>query len=856
MKKPILTICIQALILCMLLLISINVSLAYANNTAGSISIVGNGSSATKMYIDGPANYTFASAEPGYNTVVNFSVKISGHQHGLYNISTVSGNLSGNYNESNRLLFEIFKQDKGIVPKGRVYGEPFFINVSKGERENPYTMNATNATEPGQTITLVWAVTAVGPAGYNWSFFLRSSNGTTYLNQSATLLHDIVLTLAPPTPDTNNPAYQNFTLNDTNAKLNFSIKWSAYLTDDVSAGNYICGYNNGTLWANQSSQSWVNGTTVNCASRINSSAGTNISVQIYFTDATGNGNKTNELSFIVSVDADPYALNFALNDTNAKFNDSIKWSAQLFDDVAGGGYSCGYNNGSAWWNFTGGSWTNTSTVNCIQRVNSTRGTNFSVQIYFSDTNGFKNKTNELSFIVADTSPIWASNISNKTLNENSGLQLYETITNFCTDADGDSVTYSVQSENTAQADITTYSGNSTIYVNPATNYVGTSSPIIGCTANSVLANTSFVVTVTDQNPPAFGGINTTAQNTTYGQLFSINITWFDTQGVRNVEFNSNYTGSWKAYGVYNISGNRSMDYTINFSAFSVRAGLMYFNFSANDSNGNKNQTSIQTLNISKAVPIVKLYINGTNGDKTLNFDAVADFSINLSVGQTQQKVTVQLWTNLSQANLKLWDSGLPLLINITPLSGYATGRHRIFANVSETENMTSSSEGPFVLTISGISLTVAISNNGNFSLINFTSKNHKYGNFKNQSDTVGIFNITVNSNTTVPYVDVYARINTTFILPLNISYFPQVSNSSNFAYVINLTTTYQRVLRNISTGSTNNFIWGFISLYNATPGMGTHFVNISYFSNFTNYTYTTNRTYIAHQWLFEGREVS
>lgn len=759
----------------MMLLLLFPVVSALGNSSTTRVYIVGNFSSTAeenRWFIIGAANRTFPHADAGFNVIVNFSVKAGNKTtpHGLYNFSAISahgGNHSGKTNVSNIVTVELFKADKGIIPKSRLEGEPFFINLSRDtEKENPFEPNRTNSTEPGAFLTLRWQVQAVGPPGFNWSFQARALNTTSNnpRNVSAVVIHDIVNTLpATAAADVTPPSFENFTLN-------------------VSS---------------------------------------------------------------------------------AKFNDSIKWSARFFDETQAGTYTCGYNNGTSFFNFTGGSWTNASTANCNLRVNSTRSANFTVQMYFKDDAGNGNKTGFLSFIVDDSSPYWAVNITNKTINENSGLQLYETITNYCRDDDGDSKTLSVQQENSVQLDVTVFSGNETIYVNPGTDFVGNSTPTIGCTANSVLVNTSFRASVTDQNPAAFGTVNTSSQNATYGQKYSINITWTDTQGIKNIEFRSNYSGSWQAYPVLNISStvnSTNMDVTFNFSGLEASAGLLYFNFTANDTSGNKNETmTAQTINVSKAVPRLLLFINGTNGAKSVDQALKVDFLVNLSVGrstgETTQGVQVQLWTNLSQADLKLWDNGTSPLTNITALANYATGAHRVLANMSESENLTAGSNGPFILTVSGITLVVNIGNNGNFSLVNITNKDHRFGNFINQSDTVGIFNITVSSNTTFSFVDIYARINTTFSHPLNITYFPQVANSSRHQDVVNLTTTYQRIWRNVSRGS-NVSIWGYISLYNYTQGFGTHFQNISFFNNITNATYTTNRTYISYQWLFEGREAT
>jgi len=96
--------------------------------------------------------------------------------------------------------------------------------------------------------------------------------------------------------------------------------------------------------------------------------------------------------------------------------------------------------------------------------------------------------------IADTSPIWATTINDDTIDEDSGINNHQDITGFCTDADSDAITYSVQTEDTSKVDIA-ITGADLITETPFPNWNGTNDVTIRCTANAITTDDTYTITV-------------------------------------------------------------------------------------------------------------------------------------------------------------------------------------------------------------------------------------------------------------------------------------------------------------------------------------------------------------------------
>jgi len=123
-----------------------------------------------------------------------------------------------------------------------------------------------------------------------------------------------------------------------------------------------------------------------------------------------------------------------------KTQESVWFSINLTDNVAGGNYILSFYDGVSWDNSTTGSWISGIPVNRTKTITATRGQQVKWYWWFSDSAGNVNQTDTWQFTVANTAPTQSKPIltstSGKNLNDDN-LTCYSQSTY---DADGDNVT--------------------------------------------------------------------------------------------------------------------------------------------------------------------------------------------------------------------------------------------------------------------------------------------------------------------------------------------------------------------------------------------------------------------------------
>ncbi|MEM5781915.1 MAG: hypothetical protein QXD43_01810, partial [Candidatus Aenigmatarchaeota archaeon] len=109
--------------------------------------------------------------------------------------------------------------------------------------------------------------------------------------------------------------------------------------------------------------------------------------------------------------------------------------------------------------------------------------------------------------------------------------------------------------------------------------------------------------------------------------YSFQINWISNESISNVFFESNFSGTIENLTVSNVSENT---YAIRISSLPARN--YYYKWYANDSfnNWNSTETFLYIINKNNSAEI-KLYLNGTESNKSYNLNSVANFTALLNI---------------------------------------------------------------------------------------------------------------------------------------------------------------------------------------------------------------------------------
>lgn len=215
---------------------------------------------------------------------------------------------------------------------------------------------------------------------------------------------------------------------------------------------------------------------------------------------------------------------------------------------------------------------------------------------------------------------------------------------------------------------------------------------------SPAVNSTPIIPIYVQSPPdntepniANFKVNVTtgsAYSSTQGYQF--NATIIDAvSSVDDVFIEHNFTGTKTNYSVTTKNGN---EYYYNYGT--LGAGSYSYKWYANDTQANMNNSDpLKSYSITKATLSITLYINGTDGDRTLCNDSYANFTAKFDTGESFE---ITLWTNLT-GTMTLEDTEAAPLEDIRELAPYdiAAGYH-IIANWSGNQNYTMSEDSHYL----------------------------------------------------------------------------------------------------------------------------------------------------------------
>ena len=170
----------------------------------------------------------------------------------------------------------------------------------------------------------------------------------------------------------------------------------------------------------------------------------------------------------------------------------------------------------------------------------------------------------------------------------------------------------------------------------------------------------------------FNVSNMTNYSSTQGYHFNVTVT--NSTPFDKVWIEHNFTNTLTNY---TVSTNVSNVYYYNYVP--LAAGYYYIKWYANDTGGVLNNTDwVHYYQVNKSWIPITLYINGTDGDKTLYNNSNANFTANFSSSYT---FNISLYTNLT-GTMAPWDNKASPLRNYTVLNPYMARTYLIIANFS------------------------------------------------------------------------------------------------------------------------------------------------------------------------------
>jgi hypothetical protein len=211
---------------------------------------------------------------------------------------------------------------------------------------------------------------------------------------------------------------------------------------------------------------------------------------------------------------------------------------------------------------------------------------------------------------------------------------------------------------------------------------------VRCYANSSAqdganVNWTGIVAVTVTGPPDTTAPNianfkynvTNATNYSSIQGYQFNATVIDAGvGVDDVWIEHNFTGTMQNVTVTTLQGS---EYYYNYQP--LAAGFYYVKWWANDTNNQVNSTDfVKYYQVNKSYLSLTLYINGTDGDRTLFNNSNANFTSNFSSGNA---FTIEIWSNLT-GSWALEGSGASPYELTKTLNQYQARAYLVIANFS------------------------------------------------------------------------------------------------------------------------------------------------------------------------------
>ncbi|MEM5814668.1 MAG: S8 family serine peptidase, partial [Candidatus Aenigmatarchaeota archaeon] len=190
-------------------------------------------------------------------------------------------------------------------------------------------------------------------------------------------------------------------------------------------------------------------------------------------------------------------------------------------------------------------------------------------------------------------------------------------------------------------------------------------------------NNQTTITVNDTEKPQYSNLKNTSA--VYGLDWQGNATWTDNGYLSYILFESNFTGAVLQY-FPSISGS---EFYFTIAAGNFTGGqVVKWRWVANDTANNTNYTDWQYFTVSKAPISVKLFLNGTEGNRSYARGSIANLTATINVSGKR----VILAANFS--NFAVFENSTDRATNITNTTGLGISEYNITAYFAADQNHT------------------------------------------------------------------------------------------------------------------------------------------------------------------------
>lgn len=147
----------------------------------------------------------------------------------------------------------------------------------------------------------------------------------------------------------------------------------------------------------------------------------------------------------------------------------------------------------------------------------------SINFTVSDANSSDSEVITITVVNTNRAPIWTGSVPSQSIVEDSGLFLVGDVNGLAYDLDGDTLTFSIGSEDTSKVDCIVDSDGTDLKMQPASNFHGTASCSVRARDGSLYADSSFNIIVTNlPDAPAITSSAVTTANINETYSYDVN----------------------------------------------------------------------------------------------------------------------------------------------------------------------------------------------------------------------------------------------------------------------------------------------------------------------------------------------
>jgi len=237
--------------------------------------------------------------------------------------------------------------------------------------------------------------------------------------------------------------------------------------------------------------------------------------------------------------------------------------------------------------------------------------------------------------------------------------------------------------------IATSDTNSTGWANITISINDPNTPTLKCNITNSAAlyydsdgtSNQSTITVNDTTVPQYSGLANTSA--VYGADWQGNATWTDNAYLSHILFESNFTGP-AAYQYFPSISGSEFHFTIKEGNF-TGGQVVKWRWFANDTSNNTNYTDWQYFTVAKGPTLVRLFLNGTEGNRSYGRGSIANLTATVNVSGKYVRLTANF------SNFSVSENAANTATNMTNTTGLNTTEYNVTAYFVADQNHTASS---------------------------------------------------------------------------------------------------------------------------------------------------------------------